>query len=263
MNRTCETTQSFDRRSCSSGLVTITRLSLPIGFVVSLVAILLPSPSLAQWAKTIDCPDGTVYRDVRRDAGRDEFCERVLPGALKVQHGPSRWWYSQGHLGEEGHSSNGRQVGRWKECDRFGRCQVRVHELTSPEERARGVKAEVPVAFANGKYVFDFGSCWSTWVTRQTSDSFVELNIVSGLTCQITYIPSTEKDRAAGNRESYLCEVPYSVWIRAFDSVNLRSELPEPGCRNSVERIPAGNRTHARRVFGTGACRLGQPELPG
>jgi len=83
--------------------MSFTRLSLPVEFVISLVVMLLfPSPCLAQWTKTIDCPDGTVYRDVRRDAGREEFCERLLPGSLKVQDGPSRWWYSQGHFGEEG-----------------------------------------------------------------------------------------------------------------------------------------------------------------
>ena len=238
--------------------MSFTRLSLPVVFVTSLVTILFPSPCLAQWTKTIDCPGGTVYRDVRRDAGREEFCERLVPGSLKVQDGPSRWWYSQGHFGEEGNYSNGRKVGRWKECDRFDRCQERVYELISAGEKARGVKPEVPVAFANGKYVFDFGSCWSTWVTRQTPDSFVELNIGSGLNrCQFTYIPSTEKDRAAGNQGHYLCEVPYSVGVRSFNSVDLRSELPKAGlpqfCRKDdppvTEPMPDGPSAQALAIW--------------
>lgn len=236
-----------------------TRLSRRVEFVISLVApLLVATPCLAQWTKTIDCPDGTVYRDVRRDAGREEFCERLLPGSLKVQDGPSRWWYSQGHVGEEGNYSKGRKVGKWKECDRFDRCRERTYELISPEEKARGVTPDVPVAFANGKYVFDFGSCWSTWVTRQTLDSFVELNIGSGLIrCQVTYIPSTEKNRAAGNQGHYLCEVPYSVGVRWFDSVDLRSELPKAGlpqfCRKDdppvTEPMPDGPSAQALAIW--------------
>ena len=64
--------------------MSFTKLSLPFIFVISLVTVLFPSPCLAQWTKTIDCPNGTVYRDVRRDAGREESCERLLPGSLKV-----------------------------------------------------------------------------------------------------------------------------------------------------------------------------------
>jgi hypothetical protein len=239
--------------------MSFTRLSLPAVFVISLVVLFsFPSPCLAQWTKTIDCPEGTMYRDVRKDAGREEFCERLLPGSLKVQDGPSRWWYSQGHFGAEGNYSKGRKVGKWKECDRFDRCQERVYELISPEEKARGVKPDVPVAFANGKYVFDFGSCWSTWVTHQTPDSFVELNIGSGLIrCQVTYIPSTEKDRAAGNQGHYLCEVPYSVRVRSFDSVDLRSELPKAGlpqfCRKDdppvTEPMPDGPSAQALAIW--------------
>jgi len=247
------------RRRLAAGGCPFTRLSLPVVFIISLVAMLLfPSPSFAQWTKTIDCPEGTVYRDVRRDAGREEFCERQLPSPIKVQHGPSRWWYSEGHFGEEGNYTNGRKAGKWKECDRFDRCQDRVYELLSPEERARGLRPEVPITFANGKYVFDFGSCWSTRVTRQTPDSFVELNVVSGLIrCQVTYISSTEKDRAAGNQGHYLCEVPYSVGVRSFDSVDLRSELPRAGlpqfCRKddrpATEPMPDGLSAQALAIW--------------
>jgi hypothetical protein len=116
--------------------MSFTRLPLAAAFVTSLVVVFLfPSPCLAQWTRTIDCPDGTVYRDVRRHAGQEEFCERLLPGSLKVQDGPSRWWYSQGHFGEEGNYSNERKIGKWKECNRFDRCQERVYELISAGER--------------------------------------------------------------------------------------------------------------------------------
>jgi hypothetical protein len=171
-----------------------------------------------------------VYRDVRRDAGREEFCELLLPGSLKVKDGPSRWWYSEGHFGGEGSYQKGRKVGLWRECDRFGRCRHQTYELVDPNERAHGVKPEIPVSYKGGKYTFDFGSCWSTWVTRQTTESFLELNIVGGLIrCQVTYIPSAEADRPAGDRGFYLCQIPYSVGVREFDSLDLRNELPKVG----------------------------------
>ena len=185
------------------------RLSWPVVFVISLVAsLLVASPCLAQWTKTIDCPDGTEYRDVRIDAGREEFCELLLPGSLKVQDGPSRWWYSQGHFGEEGNYSKGRKVGKWKECDRFDRCQERAYELISPEEKARrqtrctGVVCERQVRVRLWFVLVNLGDAPNTGLVRK-------LNFGSGLIrCQVTYIPSTEKDRPAGNQGHYLCEFP-------------------------------------------------------
>ena len=203
--------------------------SLFISIVLGWVWI-VPNQCFADWIKTVECPAGRVYRDVRRDAGREEFCELLLPGALKVRDGPSRWWYSEGHFGEEGTYQNGRKVGRWRECDRFDRCHDETYELMWPDERARGAKPEVPVSYSRGKYIFDFGSCRSTWVTRQTAEAFLELNINSGLIrCHVTYIPSVERDRPAGNQGYYLCEIPYSVGVREFDSLDLRKELPRIG----------------------------------
>ncbi len=185
---------------------------------------------LADWEKTIDCPAGREYRDVRRDAGRDEFCEILLPGSLRVRDGPSRWWYIEGHLGEEGSYQNGRKVGRWRECDRFDRCRDHTYELLYAQERANNAKPEIPVTYSGGKYRFDFSSCWSTWITHQTGESSLELNIYAGLIrCQVTYIPSVEKDRPAGNQRHYLCEIPYSVGVREFGSLDLRKELPKAG----------------------------------
>src|SRR5947207_1116172 len=70
----------------------------------------------AQWVKGIKCPEGTVYVDLRPDAGRQEFCERFLPGSLRVKDGPFRFWFSEGYPGDEGNYRGGRQVGSWKEC---------------------------------------------------------------------------------------------------------------------------------------------------
>ena len=203
-----------------------------------------PKPCFADWTKTIDCPSGRVYLDIRRDAGREEFCELQLPGSLKVRDGPSRWWYSEGHFGEGGIYKAGRKVGRWRECDRFDRCRDQTYNLLYPQEKARGVKPELPVSYSSGKYVVDFNSCWSTWVTRQTAESVVELNIGGGLIrCQITYIPSIDKDRPAENQGHYLCEIPYTVGVRKFDSLDLRKELPKIGlpqfCRQDDPPVTA------------------------
>jgi hypothetical protein len=42
--------------------------------------------------------------------------------ALKVRDGPFRSWFSEGHPGDEGTYRDGREVGRWKECNRFDKC---------------------------------------------------------------------------------------------------------------------------------------------
>ena len=225
----------------------------PLGVMVALS---VPGHCYGQWKKTIDCPEGRVYRDFHQDAGRDEFCELNLPGSLWVRDGQSRFWFSEGHSGEEGSYRLGRKVGHWRECDRFDRCWDKYYELLYPNEEARAMRPEIPVRYADGKYVFDFSSCWSTWVTRQTDDSFLELNIGNGLIrCQVTYIPSTEKDRPGGNR-SYFCEIPYTVGAREFDSLDLCSELPKAGLpqfwrQNSPELTSDGrNRAQAVAIWG-------------
>ncbi len=211
------------------------------------------SPCYGQWKKTIDCPEGRVYRDLRDNAGRDEFCVLNLPGSLWVRDGPSRAWFSEGHLMEEGSYQMGRKVGHWKECNRFDRCRDNDHRgLLYPTEEARRVPPEIPVRHAGGKYIFDFSSCWSTWVTRQTADSFLELNIYNGLIrCQVTYIPSTEKERPTANR-SYFCEIPYAVGVREFDSLDLRSELPKAGlpqfCRKDFPDPTSDGRINEQNV---------------
>jgi hypothetical protein len=213
---------------------------------IALLAALSASLCHGQWTKTIDCAEGRDYRDIRQDAGRDGYCILNLPGSLWVRDGPSRFWFNEGHLGEEGSYQIGRKIGHWRECDRFDRCHEKDYEPLYPNEKARGVRPEIPLRYAGGKYVFDFGSCRSTWITRQTADSFLELNIYAGLIrCQVTYIPSTEKDRPSGN-QSYLCEVPYAVGMREFQSLDLRSELPKAGlpkfCRQDSPDLTANGR---------------------
>src|SRR5215469_2528785 len=145
--------------------------------------------SHAEWTKDITCPAGTVYRDLREYAGREEFCEKLLSGSLRVKHGPYRFWYNVDLPGDRGNYTNGRRTGSWKECSRFGRCKQTDYPLIYPEEKNHaGVKAQVPIMFQNGKYRFDFASCWSTWVTLSGSED-IDFNIgSSGARCFVAYL---------------------------------------------------------------------------
>jgi len=182
----------------------------------------------AQWTKDVDCPPGTVYQDLRPYAGRKEFCERLLPGSLKVKDGPFRSWFSKDYAGDEGTYKDGRQVGPWKECSRFGKCRHVVYELAFPYEKDRaGFRREIPVSFEHGKYMFDFTSCWSTWVT-QTGNEELSLNIQgSPYRCNIAYLPQRVIEH--GREGEYYCRVPFSVGKRELDSLDLLNELPKLG----------------------------------
>src|SRR5665213_1216011 len=81
----------------------------------------------AQSTKAIDCPGDRVYRDNRDGAGGEVFCEQVLPGSLRVKDGPSRFWFNRNFEGASGNYNKGREVGKWKECQRFGQCEQKVH----------------------------------------------------------------------------------------------------------------------------------------
>ena len=212
-----------------------------ISFAFSVVAFFLSDPNTchAQWTKDINCPAGTVYRDLRPDAGRQEFCERLLPGSLKVKDGPFRFWFSEGHPGDEGTYKDGRQVGAWKECSRFGKCKHVVYELSFSFEKDRaGFRREVPVSFQHGKYVIDFTSCWSTWVT-QTGGEDLNLNITgSPYRCNIAYLPQHVTEH--GGEGGYICWIPFSVGKRELESLDLLYELPKLGlpqfCRTLTSR---------------------------
>jgi hypothetical protein len=195
-------------------------------FALSVVAFFLSDPNTCHglWTKDINCPAGTVYRDLRRDAGREEFCERLLAGSPKTKDGPFRFWFSEGHPGDEGTYTDGRQVGPWKECSRFGKCKHVVYELTFPYEEDRaGFGREVPVSFQHGKYAFDFTSCWSTWVT-QTGGEDLGLNITSSpYRCNIAYLPQHVTEH--GGDGGHFSSTPFSVGKRELESLGSLTSL--------------------------------------
>lgn len=182
----------------------------------------------AQWTKDITCPASTVYVDNRPYAGREEFCERRLPGRLSVKEGPFRSWFNEGLVSSQGNYRNGRQVGSWKECSRFGKCTHVNYSLVFPDEQKRtGFRAEIPVSYQHGRYIFDFESCWSTWVTQRNGED-LDLNINgSGYRCQISYLPRQATEH--GGKGSYTCFVPISVGRREVYSLDLMHELPKLG----------------------------------
>jgi hypothetical protein len=202
-----------------------TRLTLIVWFVLAAAY-----PCAAQWTKTIECPAGRVYRDERQHAGREEFCELAFPGSLKVKDGPYRSWFSVGHPGARGNYREGRQVGPWKECDRFDSCrQVKYEDRDANEKQRETFRPTIPVSYARGKYVFDFASCRTTWVSHTKDHCVVDLNIygMARYRCQITYIPQNGTE--SGSEEGYFCRIPFSLGLREFDSLDLMSELPRSG----------------------------------
>ncbi len=199
-------------------------------FAVLLLGMLCLSSTLsyAEWTKDINCPSGTEYRDLRPYAGREEFCERLLPGSLRVKHGPYRFWYNEQFPEVRGQYTNGRRSGLWRDCDKNGHCNRVKYSLLYPEEKSRaGVRQEVPITFRNGKYRFDFGSCWSTWVT-QTGTEDIDLNVGGDkYRCFVAYLPKHVTEH--GGEGSYLCWVPYSVGAREMRSLELWREFPKLG----------------------------------
>lgn len=187
--------------------------------------------SFAQYTKTIDCPADRVYRDVRKDAGRQEFCEHVWPGAITVKDGPFRFWFNPNFQGSAGNYNEGREVGKWKQCDRFERCEENDYPTIYPAEKERsGFKPQIPLSYVNGKYVFDFASCRSTWITHTNEGKLdLELNIrgFDPSACEVNYLPERFLEHGEGG--SYTCKVPYSVGKREIGSLDLITELPKLG----------------------------------
>jgi len=178
----------------------------------------------AQPAKTITCAPGQTYENTRDAAGVGvERCVRELPGSLSVNDGPYKFW-NVTEADEEGAYKDGRKIGTWKECNRFGRCKTAAYQLFSAEERRRGEKRQIPITFSGGKYVYDFHSCWATWVTFETATTYWDLNIGHTFKhCEITFIPRNPASTAS---RGYFCRVPDVVGVRAFDGVDLMRELP-------------------------------------
>jgi len=103
-----------------------------------------------------------------------------------------------------------------------------VYEVTFPFENDRtGFRREVPVSFQHGRYVFDFTSCWSTWVT-QTGAEDLNLNIGSSrYRCTIAYVPQHALEHGGGG--DYFCMIPFSVGKRELESLDFLHELPKLG----------------------------------
>jgi len=199
-------------------------------------------PCSAQWTKTVDCPANRIYKDVRIDAGRSEYCDHILPGSLHVKDGPSRFWFDPNFEGSSGEYSDGRQVGKWKECNRFNHCEEKNYPVLDPDELQRpGIKSEVPIAYSDSKYVFDFASCRRTQITfSDGGKSSLELNINSGPDgCLYAYATEDEMEHGMERRDlGHHCVVPFQVGKRAFDSLDLMNEMPNVGlpqyCRHDI-----------------------------
>ncbi len=196
----------------------------------------------AQWEDTIKCPPNRVHRDERMDAGRQEYCEQVLPGSLRVKDGPFRFWFSSDFAGAFGNYSEGREVGKWKECTRFHTCEDKDYPVIYPHEKLRpGFRPEIPVSFIKGNYVFDFASCRTTLITHTDGDK-VDVELAIGgypSECQISYLP---KGLAAYSSDgSYTCEIPYSLGKKSFGSLDVRTEFAKAGlsqyCTDPVQKI--------------------------
>jgi len=205
-------------------------LTRPLIFFLVLVGVLIPAfggRACAEWTKDITCPTGTAYRDVREYAGRQEFCERLLPGSLRVKQGPARFWLDPDFPNSRGNYTNGRQTGSWRECDKNGHCRHVDYPLIYPEEEHPGLKPEIPISFHNGRYVFDFGSCWSTWVTQGGTED-IDFNISDSMhRCVVAYFPRHVMEQ--GGEGTVICWVPFSVGRRKLRSLDLMHELPRLG----------------------------------
>jgi len=181
----------------------------------------------------VDCPGDRVYRDNRNGVEGQVFCEHLLPGSLAVKDGPFRFWFNPDFEGSSGNYNEGREIGKWKECDRFGRCEQKDYPAIYPEEKTRpGFKPEIPVKYIDGKYVFDFASCRSTWVTHlDGSKPDLDLNIgAQNDGCFIAHIPA-DAEGHEGNTD-YTCKIPFQTGTRAFSTLDLLAELPKLGFRS-------------------------------
>jgi hypothetical protein len=228
-------------------------------------------PCNAQWTKTIACAPGRVYRDNRNDTGGQlggqEFCEHVLPGSLRVKDGPFRFWLSRNFQGAAGDFDEGREIGTWKECDRSGRCEQKAHTAVNADERERpGSRPEIPVSYADGKYIFDFASCRTTWITQTDGEKpilelYVGANTAVG--CQIAYIPWFITGSTAVD---YLCTIPFTVGTRAMNSLDLRSELPKLGlpqfCGNTGSSITVPDLVSVESFSGGGMTQVFTVRFP-
>ena len=87
---------------------------------------------------------------------------------------------------------------------------------------------QIPVWYEGGKYVFDFASYRSSWITQTTGTDPISLNIGGyGYRCEIAYIPQSVMDN--GGDGSYNCSIPFSVGKRRFATFDLMREFLDAG----------------------------------
>jgi hypothetical protein len=198
----------------------------------------------AQFPQTIHCTAERAHRDTRHalnDAGNgfagEEYCVLVLPGSLEVRDGPYLSWQYTNIEGAAGSYKLGREIGEWKECNQFDHCEQKDYPELDPDEKQRsGIKPEIPITYSNGKYVFDFSSCRRT-VIEHTEGYVTDLNIGSQQDgCSYHYntkddvIYQDDLQAQSGKlKQGFFCTVPFQLGKRAFDTLDLISELPKLG----------------------------------
>jgi hypothetical protein len=196
--------------------------------LASIVSVCSPA-CFGQLTKTIECPAGRIYRDVGDHAGREEFCEHVLPGSITVRDGPYRLWINAVVQGAAGVYTDGRKTGKWKECDSNGQCKQEDYPNIYPEERQRpGFKPEVPVSYLNGKYVFDFEACRNTEITH-VADGEPDFHLGFAAYPDGCSIGHSPEDGWFWAMLQYNCMVPFQVGKRGLGSLDLINELPKLG----------------------------------
>lgn len=161
-----------------------------------------------------------------------------LPGSLEVRDGPSRFWFNPDFEGGAGSYKLGRQVGRWKECNRFHLCEQKDYPEFDPDEKKRSaVKAETPIFYRNGKYVFDFASCRRTVITH-TEGQVTGMDIGSqqdgcsygyATKDDVVYQDDAEALQMGPQKQGFRCTIPFQLGTQSFDSLDLMSELPKHG----------------------------------
>ena len=81
------------------------------------------------------------------------------------------------------------------------------------------------MSFRDGRYVFDFGSCWSTWIDVALPNRRWNLNIGgSRERCFIAIFPD---DSTWLKSEGASCRVPFEIGVREVSSIELWRELPQ------------------------------------
>lgn len=171
-------------------------------------------------------------------SGGEEYCKLLLPGSLEVNDGPYRFWFNPDFEGAAGNYTLGREIGRWKECDRFSHCQEKNYpELDTDEAQRPGIRPEIPITYRNGKYIFDFASCRRTVMTH-TGRDVAGINIGSQregcsysyvTTANVVYHDDLQALQFGDQKQGFDCTIPFNVGTRAFDSLDLMAELPKNG----------------------------------